>query len=75
MKRTLPLLALCLLAPAQTAFPSTPPIDESRDLDLVPHEILVRFRPGARAADVAARIPGLAVETRSRTLHLARLKP
>lgn len=80
MKRTLPLLALCLLAPAQTAFPSTPPIDESptdgpRDLDLVPHEILVRFQPGARAADVAARIPGLTVETRSRTLHLARLAP
>ncbi len=76
MKRTLSLMALCLFAPAQIAFASTPPVDtRGRDLDLVPHEILIKFKPGARAADAAARIPGLAIETRTQTLSLARLAP
>jgi serine protease len=66
-------LTLILISPLSSAAP--PPSDDSADLDLVPHEVLVKFRPGARTADARASIPGLQIDSRASRLSLARLAP
>lgn len=66
-------LALCLVSPLSLAAP--PPSGGTADLDLVPHEVLVKFRPGARAADAKAAIPGLEIESRTSKLSVVRLVP
>jgi serine protease len=66
-------LALCLVSPLSLAAP--PPAGGTAELDLVPHEVLVKFRPGARAADAKAAIPGLEIELRGSKFGVARLMP
>jgi len=43
--------------------------------DMVAHEVLVKFKPGARAADLEAAMPGLSIKSRSSNLSLVRLVP
>ncbi len=76
MDRSLLFAAFCLLISSPSAFAAAPPDDaETRGRDFVPHEILVKFRPGVRAADVTAQIPGLEFRSQSPGLSVARLVP
>lgn len=78
MTRSIPIAAIAALA--FTSFASSTfaaPAEEqaSADLDLIPYEVLVKFRPGARTADTKADIPGLEIEARTSKLDVARLRP
>lgn len=76
MDRSLLFAALCLSTCAPASFAAPPPGDaEARDRDFVAHEILVKFRPGARSADLSAQIPGLEFRSQSQNLSVARLVP
>ncbi|MFZ5638919.1 MAG: S8 family serine peptidase [Pseudomonadota bacterium] len=66
-------LALFSLVPQSLAAP--PASDAGAELDLIPHEVLVKFRPGARVADAMTAIPGLGIESRTSKLSVARLVP
>lgn len=76
MDRSLLFAASCLLISVPTAFAAAPPNDAgTRDRDFVPHEILVKFKPGTRATDVTTQIPGLEFRSQSPSLSVARLVP
>lgn len=74
MKRLSRIVALCacLVVPSLHAVP--PPGDAAPD-DFVPHEIVVRLRPGLPATGIASRLPGLETRRVTRDLHLVRLQP
>ena len=65
-------LSLPLLSPAASG--ATPPALQDNS-ELVPHEIVVQWRPGARASDLAAAIPGLNVKSQSSDVAVVELIP
>jgi subtilisin family serine protease len=66
-------LAFPLISPRSFAAPPAPGNDA--DLDLVPHEVLVQLRSGARATDLTAAIPGLRIKSQSSEVSVVELVP
>lgn len=64
-------LTLCLPAAHAMASPAT----NDAPLELVPHEVVVKFAPNARANDLAMEIPDLQVRMIASDLGVARLVP
>ncbi len=66
-------LALCSVTARTIA--ASPAPNDSTDLDLVPYEILVKLKPGARVTDAMATIPGAEASARSSRLSIIRRVP
>ncbi|TXH70155.1 MAG: hypothetical protein E6Q88_08655 [Lysobacteraceae bacterium] len=73
MKRIPSFLATALLIAAGDASAASPPGNHGKSADLIPFEVLVKFKPGAQPTSIKTQIPGINVKTQSAHYSLLRL--